>query len=841
METIKDIESLEIKGANFTNKTILNLFNGKGESLIYGENGAGKSTIARGIYNYIHQTNYHDIKAVLLNSESKEIQIEDGAKHVFVFDEDYIKRIISMKSNTGLETIVILGALKDVEDLIDEQKVQLKKVEITLNKELKKLHEIEDPKKQGSKEYQKRIIIKKLKDDYSWAERYRLIHKNRTKAKVTMDRVKKIISHKAEFLHDVPKNISNNPEGMQTWAKTMVQECKKSFKNDLNLYVDTSEDADIITESINLKGNSFDEVAFTNILKKTFEKPKIIESDELLRLVTTTIQEKGIRFISDVRAEFEEEKVDRCPYCQQKVNSQWKKDLLLSISKVLETQTNDYISNQIEQFRISGLPEIDWKNFQPLGKPELVESCKNAIEVLIGKISYINHLLDRKLNNPYQPIIKEAKSIEYSSAFASALKQVTLLNNAVENYNEAIKNHQKLYQKLCGLNDYIAFWEIYGLYSILEILNQKYMDQKQTVDQIEIAKETIEKKITKLEEKKRQVNIAVDEINSSLAYIFLSTDRLKIVYDNSNNEYKIKVKQQDVHPEDISVGERNALALSYFFSEIKKEKEQEKFYKDEYLLVIDDPISSFDKENRIGVISFLRKELLKFKKGNINTKIIIMTHDMQVFFNLQKMFNSMAEELQIKVGKNLKLNKLENNQIIVINSKGFHEYSHLLKCIYRFARGEYSDDFNLEIGNMLRRVMEAYGTFLYKKGGANLFNVNIIVNKISNVARREFFRNCMIRLFVNSESHFEEDVQALNDIQFFGTLSAKKKQEYARYVLCFLYSLDSIHVLAHLGNKKFQDDNEFSIENLKMQFGKWIEQIDEIAEINVKNQGMVND
>ena len=140
METIKDIESLEIKGANFTNKTILNLFNGKGESLIYGENGAGKSTIARGIYNYIHQTNYHDIKAVLLNSESKEIQIEDGAKHVFVFDEDYIKRIISMKSNTGLETIVILGALKDVEDLIDEQKVQLKKVEITLNKELQKLH-----------------------------------------------------------------------------------------------------------------------------------------------------------------------------------------------------------------------------------------------------------------------------------------------------------------------------------------------------------------------------------------------------------------------------------------------------------------------------------------------------------------------------------------------------------------------------------------------------------------------------------------------------------------------------------------------------------------------------
>ncbi|MGI6180394.1 AAA family ATPase, partial [Butyricicoccus intestinisimiae] len=54
MVTINDISSLKIKGANFQDETILELFKKK-ISLIYGENGAGKSTIARGIYNWANQ------------------------------------------------------------------------------------------------------------------------------------------------------------------------------------------------------------------------------------------------------------------------------------------------------------------------------------------------------------------------------------------------------------------------------------------------------------------------------------------------------------------------------------------------------------------------------------------------------------------------------------------------------------------------------------------------------------------------------------------------------------------------------------------------------------------
>lgn len=230
-----------------------------------------------------------------------------------------------------------------------------------------------------------------------------------------------------------------------------------------------------------------------------------------------------------------------------------------------------------------------------MNKPELVENCKNAIEALKGRITFVNGLLERKINNPYQALTVEADTIEFNSAYESAIKYARTLNEAVEDYNKAIKEHKKLEEKLVNINNDIAFWEIYELNEELKSAKKRYGVQANIVSNLRRKISSIQNEINVLEEKKKQVKIAVDEINASLAYIFLSTDRLRIEYDGSSNEYKIKVNQQDVKPKDVSIGERNAIALGYFFSDIKKEKEKKNFYQGEYLLVIDDPISSFDR------------------------------------------------------------------------------------------------------------------------------------------------------------------------------------------------------------------------------------------------------
>ena len=84
-----------------------------------------------------------------------------------------------------------------------------------------------------------------------------------------------------------------------------------------------------------------------------------------------------------------------------------------------------------------------------------------------------------------------------------------------------------------------------------------------------------------------------------------------------------------VKPKKISVGERNVLGLCYFFAMLFSGKKDEDKYASEYLIVIDDPISSFDYGNRLGVMSLLRYQFCNITKGNANSRLLVMSHDLQ--------------------------------------------------------------------------------------------------------------------------------------------------------------------------------------------------------------------
>lgn len=109
-------------------------------------------------------------------------------------------------------------------------------------------------------------------------------------------------------------------------------------------------------------------------------------------------------------------------------------------------------------------------------------------------------------------------------------------------------------------------------------------------------------------------------------------------------EESIKSRGQPVKPEQISCGERNALALCYYFTEIAKDTDARNMYSSEVLLVIDDPVSSFDLENRVGIISFLRLKLAQVFSACETTKGLIMTHDISVLLDLDKALGEIVKE-----------------------------------------------------------------------------------------------------------------------------------------------------------------------------------------------------
>lgn len=141
-----------------------------------------------------------------------------------------------------------------------------------------------------------------------------------------------------------------------------------------------------------------------------------------------------------------------------------------------------------------------------------------------------------------------------------------------------------------------------------------------------------------------------------------------------------------------------------------------KAYTKEYLLLIDDPVSSFDIENKTGIMSFLRYQLGKFLLGNEDTRAIIMTHDLLTYYDAEKIFKELIEANKTKYGykSTYQCYELKNQTLINFPYNGRQEYTELIKIIYEFALGN-AVEYELIIGNIMRQVLEAFSTFEYKK------------------------------------------------------------------------------------------------------------------------------
>lgn len=58
------------------------------------------------------------------------------------------------------------------------------------------------------------------------------------------------------------------------------------------------------------------------------------------------------------------------------------------------------------------------------------------------------------------------------------------------------------------------------------------------------------------------------------------------------------------------------------------------------------------------------------------------------------------------------------------------------------------------------------------------------------------------RLVLHTESHSEEAVQGAPETSFYGHISRAEKQRTTRDILCFMYSVNKVHVLAHIPKAK---------------------------------------
>lgn len=774
---IEKIKGINIKGRCFKTDTRFLFYQNPNDriAIVYGKNGSGKSTISEGISSIAPNDIPSDLSTTFIDSNWQAIPLEKDA-NVFVFNEKYIDENVKIDDD-GLGTIVLLGGQVNLQSEIDSQEDKVAALSEEADRITTEYSKFQNKTNPLSPDYHHSRIIAALKKDGGWADIDSQIKGNKIKSQVTDAIVKEI--------------------GELT-VKETISELQQKFVDTQTLLAKISDSS--ISYPNRIEQISIDpgvETLIIELLAQKIDEPILSEREKLiLEAIHKGSQEK----IESARIDFGQKDTVYCPYCYQPLTDQYKHELIESINKVLNKDVDEHKA-QLSAIKFPVLT-IDIAALESLDAGLSKEALKQ-LEFCKSLLSQYQDLALQKAGNIYSPILIKSNGL---------IKEIEKLNLILLKLEEkrieldsAAKRKNSIINELILINKAIAHIQTAQLFkdyskqekektALFQSLNEK---QKTLAYERDVLK--------KLQQRKANIGLAIENINNSLDYVFLAHGRLSI--ELRNEKYYLKSNGEDVLPKKISQGERNIIALCYFFTQILANQEIEKLYKNEAFIVIDDPISSFDFENKIGITSLLRFQTDRIIKGNDKSKLLFFSHDLETVFALRKAVEEICKSTKGIAGKpetsfiSLELSNME----ISLLKQRHNEYGSLLKRVYHFANGDNSDDL-LVIGNEMRRILEAFSSFTYQKSIERVSCDPNVLNALGN--RSIFFENLMYRLALHGESHYEEQIYSIHDgYNFFQFVSEEEKIKTAKNILCFMYLLNRYHIIAYLQTETGAIDN----------------------------------
>lgn len=347
---------------------------------------------------------------------------------------------------------------------------------------------------------------------------------------------------------------------------------------------------------------------------------------------------------------------DKCPYCLSPIHD--KKEIINELNDYYSSKDIDNLNKIIELFETFKIYLTD------NDKKEVSEILKNSTDMSATQKDYLVEIKNQVIS-----LLEQLDNLKNMGFFS--LKNVEKIADELKKYTIDTKYYSHLNSKIIEKKVSIINNMLDNLMSKAGQLQGEIAKQKSYV------KKTIE-----------MYNKEIDEFLFYAGYkykveILEATDRV--------DDYKLILKHIDfdepisIVKEHLSFGERNAFSLVLFMYSSLKENPN--------LIVLDDPISSFDGNKKYAIINMLFRGDNSFK----NRTVLLFTHEfgsvIDIIYNLYHKFSPKPNA------------KFLNNVDGILNEKDITKYD--IKSFIQIAEEniQNSDD-NLHKLIYLRRLIE---------------------------------------------------------------------------------------------------------------------------------------
>ncbi|MGI6525360.1 MAG: AAA family ATPase [Bdellovibrionota bacterium] len=409
-----------------------------------------------------------------------------------------------------------------------------------------------------------------------------------------------------------------------------------------------------------------------------------------------------------------------CEFCGNIVSSDRLKDLEGHFSKEY-VEFKDELTRALGWMNEKGisLPDLpaaeklypELVNRYSAAKEELELSAKN-VNAIIN--SWIVHL-QTKQTNPFETNFQLSEIAENEiQEFNLKLNNLTAIisehNLKTADFEKSVGDSKKKIE-LHYAADATSKFDYFSRKQGLDALSQEIETLKNAMEEKKGRVKSLEASLVNEERGAKNLNDALHR--------FLGREDISLVFNKDKLGYEIHRGEDNRHSEDLSEGEKTAIAFVLFVLKLEENNNHLK----KTIVVIDDPVSSFDSNHLFHAYSFLRKRCEE------SEQIFVMTHNFTFFRRVCDWFygvNRTREGKKPPKSKNAFFYILEccdsggrSSKLVEApdNLVAYHsEYHYLFSRLCRFIENEsISLEESYVIANLSRRILESFLAFKFPK------------------------------------------------------------------------------------------------------------------------------